>query len=252
MQGDVVQILSVWGTKLVEYSYDAWGNYSVVYSHSSYGDLAEINPIRYRSYFYDFETGFYYLQSRYYDPQVRRFISSDSYVNANGDFIGFNMYAYCSNNSVNYVDVIGTNAEALKLWSSSMWWLCGADTVLPIGDIIYISGIVILGIYTTVSIAQEIASPISFEDEEKTESNIPNIPYPGDDPTKKPDDDYEWKGEKPEGGKKGTWANDKTGEQLHPDLDHPKPVGPHWDYTDGSKPKKWWRIFPDGTILPKK
>ena len=87
--------------------------------------------------------------------------------------------------------------------------------------------------------------------EEKTDSNVPDIPYPGDNPSKKPGDDYGWKGQQPEGGKKGTWANDKTGEQLHPDLDHPQPVGPHWDYTDGTKPKKWWRIFPDGKILPK-
>ena len=108
-QGDVVQILSVWGTKLVEYSYDAWGNYSVVYSHSSYGDLAEINPIRYRGYFYDFETGFYYLQSRYYDPQMRRFISADdaSLLGANGEFISYNLYAYCLNNPVDRIDSNG-------------------------------------------------------------------------------------------------------------------------------------------------
>ena len=88
------------------------------------------------------------------------------------------MYAYCSNNPVNYVDVIGTNAEALKLWSSSMWWLCGADTVLPIGDIIYISGIVILGIYTTVSIAQEITNLISFDDE--TNDKERSLPVEGE------------------------------------------------------------------------
>ncbi len=111
-QGDVVQILSVWGTKLVEYSYDAWGNYSVVYSHSSYGDLAEINPIRYRSYFYDFETGFYYLQSRYYDPEIGRWISPEPNVYAGAfdggaGLVGYNVYVYCANNPVNYFDPTG-------------------------------------------------------------------------------------------------------------------------------------------------
>ena len=106
VQGDVVQIYSIWGTKAVEYSYDAWGNCTVVYEHSSYGDLAEINPIRYRGYVYDFETGFYYLQSRYYDPQVKRFINADdaSLLGANGDFASFNLYSYCGNNPVSRFD----------------------------------------------------------------------------------------------------------------------------------------------------
>ena len=106
-QGDVVQILSVWGTKLVEYSYDAWGNYSVVYSHSSYGDLAEINPIRYRGYYYDFETGFYYLQSRYYDPSIHRFINTDAYVSTGQGFIGCNMFVHCLNNPIMRIDIGG-------------------------------------------------------------------------------------------------------------------------------------------------
>ena len=110
MQGDVVQIYSIWGTLLVEYDYDAWGNCTVVYEHSSYGDLAEINPIRYRGYVYDFETGFYYLNSRYYDPQVKRFINADdaSLLGVNGDFASFNFYSYCGNNPVTRADDCGT------------------------------------------------------------------------------------------------------------------------------------------------
>lgn len=94
---------------LVEYDYGAWGNCTVVYEHSSYGDLAEINPIRYRSYFYDFETGFYYLQSRYYDPQIRRFINADDpgMLGASNTFLSYNLYGYCENNPVNYFDIIG-------------------------------------------------------------------------------------------------------------------------------------------------
>ena len=65
------------------------------------------NPFRYRGYYYDTETGLYCLQSRYYNPQWGRFLNADGYVNANGDLIGFNMYAYCSNNPVMNVDPSG-------------------------------------------------------------------------------------------------------------------------------------------------
>ncbi len=62
--------------------------------------VRDINPFRYRGYYYDIDTGLYYLQSRYYDPAIGWFINVDGYVNANGDIIGFNMGAYCSNNPV--------------------------------------------------------------------------------------------------------------------------------------------------------
>lgn len=71
------------------------------------GTIAEINPIRYRSYYYDTETGYYYLQSRYYDPNVGRFISADSYVSTGQGILGHNMYAYCQNNPVMYYDDTG-------------------------------------------------------------------------------------------------------------------------------------------------
>ena len=77
--------------------------------HNSYGTNfnAYYNPFRYRGYYYDTETGLYYLQSRYYNPQWGRFLNADGYVNANGDMIGFNMYAYCSNNPIMYTDPTG-------------------------------------------------------------------------------------------------------------------------------------------------
>ena len=97
----MTQIRSVYGTVLVEYSYDAWGN--VLLISGMYCDTLGVdNPIRYRGYYYDFETDFYYLQSRYYDPAMGRFINADdtSMIAANADFISFNLYAYCGNNPV--------------------------------------------------------------------------------------------------------------------------------------------------------
>ena len=99
LQGDVVQIIDEGGVMQAEYVYSPWGE--VI---SAEGDLAEINPLRYRGYYYDSETGFYYLQSRYYDPTNRRFINADSYASTGQGFLGVNMFAYCSNNPVNNFD----------------------------------------------------------------------------------------------------------------------------------------------------
>ena len=66
------------GVVVVKYKYDAWGNHEAEVAAEGYVALAEINPFRYRGYYYDTETGLYYLQTRYYDPEVGRFISRDS------------------------------------------------------------------------------------------------------------------------------------------------------------------------------
>ena len=109
LQGDVVKLIHyIPGFEyesVATYEYDAWGNIL-----SSSGRLAEINPIRYRGYYYDNETGFYYLQSRYYDPANRRFISADSYQSTGQGFVGTNMFAYCNNSPVDLYDPSGNAA----------------------------------------------------------------------------------------------------------------------------------------------
>ena len=89
LQGDVIGIVDSSGTTMAAYAYDCWGK--VVRSG---GDLATVNPIRYRGYYWDSETGFYYCQSRYYDPNFGRWINADEYVSTGQDFIGYNMFAY--------------------------------------------------------------------------------------------------------------------------------------------------------------
>ena len=91
-QGDVIKLLHGQNTTVAEYTYDAWGNVL-----TATGSLADVNPLRYRGYYYDTETGFYYLQSRYYDPIVKRFLNADSYASTGQGFIGHNMFAYCNN-----------------------------------------------------------------------------------------------------------------------------------------------------------
>ena len=108
-QGDVIRIVGYLGATLCEYQYDAWGN--VLAITGIYKDtIGKINPIRYRGYYYDAETGFYYLQSRYYDPSIGRFINADSFASTGQDFLGCNMLAYCLNNPTRYVDINGAAA----------------------------------------------------------------------------------------------------------------------------------------------
>ena len=126
MQGDVVAILNSSLTRVVEYSYDAWGNI-ISTTGTLASTLGTANPIRYRSYYYDTETGWYYLQSRYYNPEWGRFINADNYVNANGDLIGFNMFAYCSNNPVMFVDPCGECVHQWDFWNDCDE--CGGETV---------------------------------------------------------------------------------------------------------------------------
>ena len=119
LQGDVVKLIHyIPGFEyesVATYEYDAWGN--IV---SSSGRLAEINPLRYRGYYYDSETGFYYLQSRYYDPANRRFINADCYTSTNNsNEIACNMFTYCYNNPITYHDSCGTEpVETIDIYGN--------------------------------------------------------------------------------------------------------------------------------------
>ena len=104
LQGDVLEVYKVSdGSLAASYTYDSWGN---ILSQS--GSLASINPFRYRSYYYDTKTWFYYLQSRYYDPAIGRFLNADSFASTGQGILGNNMFAYCSNNPISTYDPTGT------------------------------------------------------------------------------------------------------------------------------------------------
>ena len=99
------------------YTYDAWGKLigmtdangnSILDKQDTSFAFANRNPLRYRGYYYDVETGFYYLQSRYYDPATRRFINADVYSSTDtSDAVSCNMFAYCGNNPVLLYDPTG-------------------------------------------------------------------------------------------------------------------------------------------------
>ena len=124
LQGDVVKLIQANGHVVAQYTYDAWGNVS------SSGRLAEINPLRYRGYYYDNETGFYYLQSRYYDPANRRFINADSYQSTGQGFVGTNMFAYCNNNPITAIDESGKSVTAIIIGALICAAIGGIDAYL--------------------------------------------------------------------------------------------------------------------------
>ena len=106
-QGDVIGILNSAGTQVVSYEYGAWGEILSV-TGTMADTIGQKNPLRYRGYYYDAETGFYLTGTRYYDPEIGRFINADGYVSTGQGILGTNMFAYCGNNPVNRADPTGT------------------------------------------------------------------------------------------------------------------------------------------------
>ncbi len=109
MQGDVTEIYTS-GNLKVKYGYDAYGNCTVL-SQTTDTTLANANPIRYRGYYFDTETGLYYLNSRYYNPEWRRFISPDDTAYIDPQTVnGLNLYVYANNNPI---DIAYGNSSAI-------------------------------------------------------------------------------------------------------------------------------------------
>ena len=152
-QGDVVALVDGTGKVVVEYSYDAWGQ-PLTITGSMKDTLGKANPLRYRCYVYDEETGMYYLGSRYYNPVMGRFINADVYILTGKNIFGSNLFAYCENNPVNHLDPTGHFVSELLDWFGSIgeavkntvarwapaYSVCGgaaiADGPLPIGDVL--------------------------------------------------------------------------------------------------------------------
>ena len=102
LQGDVMKLVDANGNVVASYEYDPYGKVL-----SATGPMADANPLRYRGYVYDTETGLYYVSSRYYDPEIGRFISADEFTSTGQGTVGCNMFAYCGNNPVSRVDYCG-------------------------------------------------------------------------------------------------------------------------------------------------
>ena len=105
-QNDIIGLIDGTGAQVVSYTYDSWGK--LISIDGSLKDTVGVkNPYRYRGYRYDTETGLYYLNSRYYNPEWGRFINADALAGSTGDLLSHNVFAYCKNNVVNMSDPDG-------------------------------------------------------------------------------------------------------------------------------------------------
>ena len=251
---------------------------------------------------YDEETGWYYLQSRYYIPSLCRFLSPDSIDYANPTTIGgLNLYSYCNNDPVNYCDPSGNSAILIGLiigaiigacvgfgaaayidykddgevFNGSVKWydylgasliggIAGAgigaglgafagmsfSATIPTFGLINAGGgaltLATTGTMTLTVNGAQVLTGVAVSGALVLLSY--NGGWPGDDPTKAPDG-FKWRGKGSLGSSQENWYNPDTGEILHPDLNHPDPIGPHWDFRDVLR--KWWRIFRNGKRFPK-
>ena len=130
LQGDVVALIDANGTQVVEYGYDAWGN-PISKTGSLAATIGTLNPFRYRGYVYDEETGLYYLRSRYYNPEWKRFINADDLVGKIGTLLCHNQYSYCGNSPILYSDqnghafaigIFDFDSVAVPLWGIFNSW----------------------------------------------------------------------------------------------------------------------------------
>ncbi|MBQ7064906.1 MAG: RHS repeat-associated core domain-containing protein, partial [Firmicutes bacterium] len=147
--GDIVEIYDASSNVVAKYTYSAWGKVLSVTDASgnaitSTTHIGNLNPLRYRGYYYDSETGFYYLQSRYYDPVMKRFLNADEISElciSTGYLFICNPYQYCFSNPILLFDKNGKEAEAIVWWETWFWWLGLIDGPLPVGDIIFWGGL---------------------------------------------------------------------------------------------------------------
>ena len=284
-QGDITHIVDYCENVVAEYAYDAWGNCTIVKDTAG---VAEVNPFRYRGYYYDVETGLYYLKTRYYDPEVGRFISQDdvSYLDPNS-INGLNLYAYCLNNPIMGVDPTGTFVLSAILigliagavvgaiiggtvagvtaynngargWELFGWTMLGIGCGAVIGGAIgaaigavapavgsfmgsassaigsflsstFVIGTTASGAAVAVTGSQIVGGAVALGAVVWFAQWEPGK-WPGDDPTVPPGDGFIWRGPGEVGSEFGEWYNPATGDQLHPDLNHPLPKGGHWGW----------------------
>ena len=119
--GDVIGITDSTGSLIATYTYGAWGEVLAVTpattGNTSQLTLANVNPLRYRGYYWDAETGYYYLQSRYYSSLLGRYVNADLFgiaLISKDDRVGNNLFLYCSNNPINNNDFDGKATKQQK------------------------------------------------------------------------------------------------------------------------------------------
>ena len=225
--GDVVEIYNESGAKCAEYTYDAWGTCYLMLDTEGVGSL---NPFRYRGYYFVSRIGLYYLTTRFYDYMTGRFLNADvpSKCFENGVITpeGCNLYAYCRNNPIMNVDPTGHEAISIAFVS----------VVIMLFMVIYIE-LLFHPLQNLIEFICQVFNKIGSAWNELLWGMSKWEPgtWPGDDATKAPGDGFVWRGPGEIGSDRGEWYDPETGDQLHPDLNHKPPKGPHWGWKNKLK-----------------
>ena len=183
LQGDVTQIRDENCALIASYVYDAWGKVLSLTENTT-NSIGAKNAIRYRGYYYDTESNLYYLNARYYDPQIKRFLNPDGILGANGGVIGYNMFAYCNNDPVDCTDSTG-----LTLRNQFEDYIRSGNNALivNIGVVTVGSSILILAVESAKCIYTAICETTTavldfgrslFQSKEKEEEKEKDIPIP--------------------------------------------------------------------------
>ena len=141
---NITDIINAGGTSVVHYTYDAWGKILSI-TGSMASTLGHDNPFRYKGYYYDEESGLYYLISRYYDPIIGRFVSTDNSVGGFGNLYDNNLFVYCSDNPINRMDPFGHFWKEVREWVSNT---C-KDICKAVNKIVHTAKAVSYGLYYT-------------------------------------------------------------------------------------------------------
>ena len=136
IQGDIIGLIDETGSEVVSYTYDTWGKVLSI-TGSLASTVGEKNPYLYRGYRYDSETGLYYLQSRYYNPEWGRFLNADNFGGDTGSLLSHNVFAYCMNNPVNLSDPSGHWIQVVIVGLYVVMWAITIYTIYKSCENVY-------------------------------------------------------------------------------------------------------------------
>lgn len=182
LQGDIIGMLDKNYNRIVSYEYDSWGKLLSIKDEqeneiTDETNIGIINPFRYREYYYDTETGLYYLNSRYYNPVWGRFLNADGIIGANMDIHSYNLYAYVSNNSINSTDSNGNFAVAGAFGAFGPAGAFGLGVLLGYAAVKTAPAIIQVAkqvVETVVNTVQDIANELT-KPRKKQEDNYHNV-----------------------------------------------------------------------------
>jgi RHS repeat-associated protein len=187
---------------------------------------------------YNADSGLYLTNYRAYDPVAGRWLSRDP-IGESSDPAA-NLYAYVGGNSLSLVDPTGKNPALAAPFVIAC----------PVCLAIIGGAAVAIVVINQMSDSKSGKAPEDAKPPAKKPSVTPPVIPPGWKGDTAPYPGWVWKGPDAPGGKRGGWVSPDGDQSLHPDLDHKPPIGPHVDWNDPSGGR--WRIFPDGTCVPKK